>query len=205
MAISGQRAMEIVRRRQQVSDLYLQGWTQTDIADRLRVTQATICGDLKKIREAWLDSMIRDFDQARAQELQKIEHLERESWAAWERSQKPSQSAVIQGEGGAQATRKTVKNQHGDPRFLDQIHKCIASRRAILGLDAPQKIMPTDAEGRGLNVTDLLSLALATDSAAPRANVIDVQAELARDRELSAPQPLTQTPNAEPSHEDERH
>lgn len=36
MAIRGQRAMEIVRRRQQVSELYLQGWTQTDIAERLR-------------------------------------------------------------------------------------------------------------------------------------------------------------------------
>lgn len=29
---------------------------------------------------------------------------------------------------------RVVKNEIGDPRFLDQVHKCIASRRALLGL-----------------------------------------------------------------------
>jgi len=30
-----------------------------------------------------------------------------------------------------------MKNQHGDPRFLDQVNKCITHRRALLGLDSP--------------------------------------------------------------------
>jgi hypothetical protein len=30
-----------------------------------------------------------------------------------------------------------MKNQTGDPRFLDQVSKCISHRRAITGLDAP--------------------------------------------------------------------
>ena len=37
-----------------------------------------------------------------------------------------------------------VKNQIGDPRFLDQVHKCIASRRALLGLDGPLRIETHD-------------------------------------------------------------
>ncbi len=197
MAVNGRRALEIVRRRREVSELYLQGWSQTAIAEHLGVAQSTINGDLKKIREAWLNSAIRDFDQARAQELQKLHRLEREAWAAWERSQKPAQSAVIQGEEPSQAMRKTIKNQHGDPRFLEQIHKCIASRRALLGLDAPQKIMPTDAEGRGLNVTDLLGLVFSKESAAPRPNVINVEAELACDGQVPAPQAWSLTPAAE--------
>jgi hypothetical protein len=36
----------------------------------------------------------------------------------------------------------------GDPRFLDQISKCIASRRALLGIDAPTKIAPTSPDGQ---------------------------------------------------------
>ena len=39
-----------------------------------------------------------------------------------------------------QEAERVVKNQFGDPRFLDQVHKCIASRRALLGLDGPLRI-----------------------------------------------------------------
>ena len=31
---------------------------------------------------------------------------------------------------------KTLRNQYGDPRFLEQVLKCSAGRRALLGLDA---------------------------------------------------------------------
>ena len=42
---------------------------------------------------------------------------------------------------------KTVKQRVGDPRFLEQLHKCMATRRALLGLDAPTKIAPTSPDG----------------------------------------------------------
>jgi hypothetical protein len=123
---------------------------------------------------------VRDFDLARAQELQKIELIEREAHAGWDRSQKPAQSAVIEGEGNQQPSRKTVRNQSGDPRFLDVLLKCVERRSEILGLDAPQKVAPTDTEGRLLNLTEILGLAIESSLSAP-ANVIDVEEELARD------------------------
>jgi hypothetical protein len=49
---------------------------------------------------------------------------------------------------GSERTEKTVRQRIGDPRFLDQIHKCIASRRALLGLDAPTRIAPVMPDGQ---------------------------------------------------------
>jgi len=172
-------------RRREVAELRLQGCTQQAIAQRLQVTQSTISLDLKFIRRQWQKSMIGDFSQAQAEELQKLERIEHEAWVAWERSQKPSQSAVVQGTSTATA-RKTVKNQTGNPRFLKIVHDCIESRRDILGLDAPRKIASTDVEGRTITLTDLLGRirraapAPAAGALVERSNVFDVKAELAR-------------------------
>ena len=128
--------LDILNRRHQVAQLYLQNWTQAQIAEQLGVRQPTISADLKQIREQWRESGVRDFNEARELELQKIDLVERESWDAWQRSKKPTQSATVDGQGAGSRTKKTMRNQVGDPRFLDQVNKCIAQRRAILGLDA---------------------------------------------------------------------
>jgi predicted transcriptional regulator len=138
----------IERRRATVADLYIQGWMQAEIAHHVGVSQPTVSTDIKAIQKHWRASAIRDFDVLRERELQKLARLEREAWAAWERSQKPSQEAVISSDGTRQKTQKRVAEQAGDARFLEQIHKCIASRRALLGLDAPTRIAPTSPDGK---------------------------------------------------------
>jgi hypothetical protein len=125
------------QRRLQVSELYLKSWTQAAIAAHLNVSQSTVSEDVRYLIKKWEQSAIRNVDELRARELLKLDYMERESWAGWERSQKPAQSAVVTGEGNGQQTRKSMKNQIGDPRFLDQVSKCIAHRRAITGLDSP--------------------------------------------------------------------
>jgi hypothetical protein len=137
----------LTRRREQVADLYVQGWRQVAIARHLGVSQPTISQDLRAIQRQWRESAIRDFDVLRERELQKLDRLEREAWDAWERSKKPAQSAVINISGDSQRTQKRVEEQIGDPRYLEQVQKCIAARRALLGLDAPTKISPTSPDG----------------------------------------------------------
>lgn len=136
MAVTRARKTEIQLRRKQVAELYIQGWTQCAIAEKLSVTQACVCIDLQKLQKEWRESRLRDFDAARELEIQKLDRLEREAWAAWERSQKPSQSAEFKDDASNTPSKKKVKNQNGDPRFLVVVHQCIASRRALLGLDA---------------------------------------------------------------------
>jgi predicted transcriptional regulator len=163
------------RRREQVADLYVRGFSQSAIAAQLNVTQGTVSRDLKQIEGQWRASGIRKFDIAREVELQKLDRLEREAWAAWERSQKPTQSAVVTEAGTSQQTRKSMRHQYGDPRFLDQVNKCICQRRALLGLDAPLQINDvtpqTTAEtveqrrARLQKIFEAASLALAVSSA----------------------------------------
>src|SRR4051794_20268826 len=93
MAVTRARKTEIAQRRKNVAELYIQGWNQTAIAEKLGMGQSTVCYDLQKLQKEWRESRVRDFDAARELEIQKIDRLEREAWAAWERSQKPSQSA----------------------------------------------------------------------------------------------------------------
>ena len=119
-----------------------------EIARHIGVTQPTISLDLREIQKQWRDSAIRDFDVLRERELKKIERVEREAWAAWERSRKPAQSAVVNVDGRGQKTQKKLTEQCGDPRYLDQIQKCIAGRRALLGLDAPTRIAPVSPDGQ---------------------------------------------------------
>jgi hypothetical protein len=136
MPVTPAKKLALLERRQQVADYYLQGWTQMEIAAHVGVDQTTVSDDLKVVRQQWRDSAVRDFDEAREVELRKIDRVEREAWAAWERSQKPAQSAHINDESNQRKTRRHVRNQYGDPRFLDQVNKCIASRCALLGLAA---------------------------------------------------------------------
>jgi hypothetical protein len=152
MSVKPSKQLAILKRRSTVADLYLQGWTQKAIAEELGVAQPTVCDDLKRIRAEWRDSAVRDFDEARQLELMKLDRIEREAWAAWDQSNKPAQSAVVTGEGNGQKTRKSMKNQHGDPRFLDQVNKCITHRRALLGLDAPMQLTEEGADELSVDV-----------------------------------------------------
>jgi hypothetical protein len=131
-------------RRHQVAELYLQGSSQTAIAEKLNVAQSTICSDLAHCQKTWRAAANKDFTEIRAQELKHLDLIIREAWAGWIRSQKPAQSAVVSDKPGSQHSRKTMKNQVGDPRFLDLVAKCILQKRQMLGLDVPPPIPVLD-------------------------------------------------------------
>ena len=125
----------------------MKNWTQTAIAEHLGVGQSTVCKDLRSLEAEWQTQSVRDTALARRKELLRLELLEREAWSAWDRSKEPAQTAVVTGETGKQQTRRSVKHQHGDPRFLAQISQCVQTRCALLGLNAPTKVAPTNPQG----------------------------------------------------------
>jgi len=152
MAVGVVRKLEILKRRQRVAELRLQGWSQSAIADELQIRQATISSDLKTVERSWRESAIRDFDAAREQELQRIGMIERNAWDGWKRSCQPLQSATVDGQAAdSQKAKRTVKNQSGQARFLEVVIQCIEKRTKLLGLDAPVKVTPTTADGQPLS------------------------------------------------------
>lgn len=72
---------------EKLAELYLQRHTQAEIAEILGVSQPQISLDLKKLQKRWADSALRSFDQAKAEELARIDELERVYFDAWRRSQ----------------------------------------------------------------------------------------------------------------------
>ncbi len=136
-------------RRRQVAALYLQGKSQCEIATILGTRQPTVCLDLKRIREEWLASCVRDFDEAVAEELAKLNNLEAEAWAAFERSCQPStatQEKVATNAKGVPVQRVVgmkVETGAGDPRYLERISWCVLTRLRLLGY------LQVDGQGMG--------------------------------------------------------
>lgn len=132
---------------EEISGLYLKGWFQSRIVDHLakgrsyRISQQTISNDIAELRKRWMASSVRNFDEAKANELAKIDHLEMTAWQAYEASMKPiikqRTSKKVDGQ-VTEATQEATRG-YGDPRFLDMIYRCIDKRCKLLGLDAPIK------------------------------------------------------------------
>lgn len=73
-------------RRRIVSDMYLRGKLQREIAAFLGCSVANVSYDLKFIRDMWKEEMLNTYDEKIAEELARIDRIEREADAAWEKS-----------------------------------------------------------------------------------------------------------------------
>lgn len=135
---------ERAARLELVSRLYLQKYRLADIAEEAGVTKQQICYDLKAVRALWLASAIRDFDEAKSQELAKLDALEESLWEAWRKSTLPKniKQLIVEKHGRRIHSKKDLKREEesvGDPRYLAGIQRVIDKRCELLGLDAPIK------------------------------------------------------------------
>ena len=133
-----------------MAEMFLEGYTLTEIARHFGVTKRTVEVNIKKVRDVWKEESIGRYDDYVVTELMRINRVEREAWDAWRRSQKDSEKTVIRNTGvvldkdnkvlgHGQETTEYREVQAGDPRYLKIIEDCGAERRRILGLYAPTK------------------------------------------------------------------
>jgi hypothetical protein len=124
--------------------MYLAGKNMTTIAGELGIGLTTVHHDISCAREEWRTRAADAIDELKKRELSRIDQLETEAWKGWLRS--IGKTKIIRTESGTGSqgpinkTSETVEKKAGDPRFLEQVNRCIESRRKILGLDAPNKI-----------------------------------------------------------------
>jgi len=138
---------QLARDRRKIADLYLKGWIQADIAAEIGMAQQTVSNDIKALQKDWLASALIDFNEAKSQELAKVDRLEREYWQAWERSCEDAETITEKARASKGSERpdsvektKQAKGQAGDPRFLNGVQWCIDRRCKILGIDAASKV-----------------------------------------------------------------
>ena len=124
--------------------MYLRGWIQADIAEETGLSQPTVSRDLKALQRDWLESALIDFNEAKAQELAKVDRLEREYWVAWEASKEDKEVQTTEKVKGDKTARSKAQvrreGQVGNPSFLAGVQWCIERRCKILGIDAAAKV-----------------------------------------------------------------
>ncbi len=153
--MSGPKRTEIQRENdyRRIADLYLQGKTQSDIAETVGLDQSQVSRDLAVIQKRWRTDTTINMDEAKQKELSRIDTLERTYWDAWERTleektkTRTEQSKTGEKNGSAKATieKETLL---GNPAYLAGIQWCISERCRILGLYAPAKVAPTTPDGK---------------------------------------------------------
>lgn len=154
------RDLTYTERREKAARLYLSGKTQAEIASILEVNQSTVSRDLDAMRNEWLDRAVETFDQIKAQELARIDRLEREYWQAWEDSKQDDETTRQRGGMTGEkiavtaATKTVTKRQTGEKTFLDGVQWCIEQRLKIFGIYAAIKVDTTWRESapKGIDV-----------------------------------------------------
>jgi hypothetical protein len=139
----GRSADQIRKDRAEIAHLYLRRWTQAEIGAKLGLSRQQVGYDLEAVRKDWLESSLMDFNAKRAEELARIDRLEREAWECFERSKQGHETTTteqITG-GDGERTRAAIRkeDEHGDPRYLAGVQWCVEQRCKILGLHAPQR------------------------------------------------------------------
>ncbi len=168
MALRGPKRSKLEKKRDRalIADMYLDGLEQTEIAEKLGLSQGQISYDLKKIQEEWLRNTTINLDAHKAEEIAKTLQTERMYRDIYKRSlgDFKAQTATLQNKTKKkidpatgteiEETKPTpisqvihTENRNGDPRALDGILKCIERRCKLLGLDAPQKQEHTGKDG----------------------------------------------------------
>ena len=103
---SAQHRLVLIERKREISELYLQGWVQDDIADKLGISAAQVCQDLKKIREAWQEKVLLNFEERKMVELARIDQLELWATDAWHKSCADAETKTIKVEKAMQVVKK---------------------------------------------------------------------------------------------------
>jgi len=110
-----------------IAELYLQGKIQSEIAEVIGVSQPTISKDLKEVQDRWLEKSIQAIDARKAEELAKIDQLERTYWEAWTKSC-DYQTVKKKNKDGQMVTVLVPldqRNPMGDTKYLAGVQWCI--------------------------------------------------------------------------------
>ena len=70
---------EMLARRRKVASLYLRRVNETDIAERLKVSQATVSRDVKWLMQQWREAAVADIAEARGRELAELDEMEHDA------------------------------------------------------------------------------------------------------------------------------
>ena len=130
--------------RSKLAGLYLHGVSTTEMAVRVGLTRRTVQAELVAIRDDWKGRTQIDFESAIAQQLDRVDLVEKYAFEGWERSltRKTVETKQAVRTVNGQVDRATLRAEtgNGDPAFLARMSWCIEQRCRILGLEKPREV-----------------------------------------------------------------
>lgn len=173
---AAQRARDL----EHTADLYLKGWTQSQIANFLEVSQPQVSYDVRQLKKQWNEERRAQYDFYVNIELHRLRLLERETWDAWDRSKTPKEQTLSEqlrsaapadgdddlpsGAARLKIQRRSVE-QSGDPRFLETLLKIHSARTKLLGIGEQTTARSADAVALSTPQLALLAEYLTTEPA----------------------------------------
>lgn len=139
----------------QVVKLRCEGKTYGEIGKLLGCSDRNASFMMARARARFYKGCNDELKEAERAELERLNDLDAESEAAWERSQRNAvrrETTTFETEDGPTTqTKKIVTGQVGDPRFLSEMRHLSAERRSLLGLDK-EKHTGSDTEAPAIRI-----------------------------------------------------
>ena len=135
--MSGRKtAFEMQKRRKEVANLYLKGYTQQQIADKLEVSRQTINGDVQAVLAQWRDETSHDMSERVAKQAMELADMRLRAWSAY-------QKAVGENRDGQSEKRPRSEKELNALALLLRIQE---RESKLYGLDAPSRTEVTNTE-----------------------------------------------------------
>lgn len=134
-----------------IGQMMLQKKTQQQMVTQIcstrpyKIGRSQIMADVREIETRIKSMYLKPLAILRARELANLEHLEEETYAAWQRSKEPKQSQKVEmagaGAGGSAPTKTTreTEKRDGEIGFINTLVKISERRAKLMGLDAAVK------------------------------------------------------------------
>ena len=138
--------MQVLQRQEQVARLYLQGYTQQQLAAMTGTSQSTIQRDIETIEGQWQAQALQHHTTRKNKLLAELQLARAAAWVGWERSLQLRETTLTEAtEGGAEAPRRKAsvrkEVQAGDCPFLSEIRQSILDEAKLRGLLPPNKLL----------------------------------------------------------------
>ena len=166
-------AVDATLRQNIVAELYRRGYTYREMREEVmrrldlsKYSLDTVHRDVQAILAEWRQMRNLNIDELQQLELNRIDEMMKEAWAAWEKSKtdydkkrskqfgKPAENIFGGGEGSIETVGVEQSKEEmvmcGDVRYLELINKLSVERRKILGLYAPEKRALVDSQGKDI-------------------------------------------------------
>ena len=128
-----------------VAQLIQQGYSNSQIAERTKVTAQSMSRDRRIVIGRWQREAAEFIGQQREVVLRQNEWILNEATAAWQTSKeerKRKTQRVTEGGDGSprREASEVTEDSNGDPRFLQVAESALKTKMTLLGLEAPQEI-----------------------------------------------------------------